>query len=76
MLTPHQFASNSPVLVVDLEGLESSDDKNETEKTDTKDKPEEEKKALDPNTVGKNFDESNIYCGRLLLWNKTFLDYE
>ena len=56
----YQFASNNPILAVDLEGLESSNVKNKTE-TKTGDQPNltVQKKVLDPKTVGRNFDGSN-----------------
>jgi hypothetical protein len=58
--SPYQFASNNPILAADLEGLESSNNKNKTEsKTSEKTKPAEEKKVLDPKTVGRNYDGSN-----------------
>lgn len=68
--SPYQFASNNPILAKDLEGLETSENKNETEqKTSTKEKKTDNNKtktpdpnATDPKTVGKNFDNS-VYMG-------------
>jgi len=61
--SPYQFASNNPILAIELEGLESSDNKNESEKkTSENTTPTEEKKVLDTKTVGKNWDNS-VYMG-------------
>lgn len=58
----YQFASNNPVLAVDLEGLESSNIKNKTEtKTSQKN---DDSKTLDPKTVGRNFDNSNYISNK------------
>lgn len=48
----YQFASNNPILAKDLEGLESSDNKNKSEKKTSTNKPKEN--TLDPKSLHQN----------------------